>query len=175
MKRTYRILSLLLALVLTVSLFTACGKKSGKQDSDQPGTTEAPAPAGIQGETVSDHGWTVLVPEGFSLKEPGEFSYYDFAVAKSEFSFFYFITEDDNEQMQKTYDYNKNTYTNEQTDVEATYGANTWTGFQYSDGWGGYGFEAYTYFGEKMVRVSSCGFRFDSEEAKAVLASLAKE
>ena len=175
MKRTYRILSLLLALVLTLSLFTACSKKSSKQYSEQPGQTDAPASAGIKGETVSDHGWSVLVPEGFQLQEPSDISYYDFAVTKSSFYYFYFITEDDNERIQKDYEYNKNTYTNEQEDVEATYGANTWTGFQYSDGFGGYGFEVCAQFGEKLIRVSSCGFRFDSEEAKAVLASLAKE
>ena len=174
MKRTYRILSLLLALVLTLSLFTACGKKSSKQNSDQPGQTDAPAPAGIKGETVSDHGWSVLVPEGFQLQEPSDISYYDFAVTKSSFYYFYFITEDDNERIQKDYEYNKNTYTNEQEDVEATYGANTWTGFQYSDGWGGYGFEVYTTLDGKLIRVASAGFQFDSDVARAVLGSVAK-
>ena len=46
----------------------------------------------ITGEIVEYGGYTMLVPEGFTLKEPGEFSYYDISVEKSDLSFFYFIT-----------------------------------------------------------------------------------
>ena len=70
------------------------------------------------------------------------------------------------------YNYNKSTYTNEQEDVSGKYGDIEWTGFQYSDGWGGYGFELIATVNEKPVRVSSAGFKFDSEEAKTILNSL---
>lgn len=192
-----KLFALALALILTLALFTACGKKDeaknqetkpdaavdtqAQNDTEAPEETEAPAetdapadPAAVAGETVEYIGYSVLVPEGWELKEPGEFSSYDFSVRKSDFYYFDFNTEAENENAMQHYNYNKDTYTNEQVDVEATYGENTWTGFQYSDGWGGYGFEAYTSFGEKIVRVSSAGFTFDSPEAQAILASLTK-
>ena len=184
MKYTCKLLALMLALILTLALFTACGKDETKDTNPAPApgnetnapATEAPAaPAQVGGETKEYNGYAVLIPEGFALKEPGEFSSYDFSVRKSDFSYFNFNTEQDDELAMHHYNYNKNTYTNEQKDVEATYGANTWTGFQYSDGWGGYGFEAYTTLDNHVVRVSSAGFQFDSEQAQAVLASLAKK
>ena len=70
------------------------------------------------------------------------------------------------------YEYNKKTYTNEQKDVSGKYGDIEWTGFDYSDGFGGYGFEAYATANGKPVRVSCCGYKFGSEEAKAVLETL---
>lgn len=182
MKQIRKLLALALALVLALALFTACGKNDEDKDTtpapagatDAP-TTDAPAePGQISGETKEYNGYSMLIPDGFTLKEPGEFSSYDFAVRKSDFYYFDFNTEQDNELAMQHYDYNKNTYINEQTDVEATYGENTWTGFQYSDGWGGWGFEAYTTFGDHIVRVSSAGFKFDSAEAQAILASLTK-
>ncbi len=187
-----KLLALALALILTLALFTACGKtdEAKPTEAPQPGNetaapgneTEAPAPeteapadpATIVGETVEYNGYSVLVPEGWELKEPGEFSSYDFSVRRGDFYYFDFNTEAENENAMQHYNYNKNTYTNEQVDVEATCGENAWIGFQYSDGWGGYGFEAYTSFGEKIVRVSCAGFTFDSPEAQAILASLTK-
>lgn len=193
MTRSGKRIALALTLLLALALLAACGKDGGKapvQETAAATPTAAPTPAptpeptpepvpeetpgeAVTGKTAEYGSYTVLVPEGFQLKEPGEYSYYDFSVQRSEFSFIYFITEDDNEAVMEDYNYNKKTYTNEQEDVEATYGANTWTGFQYSDGWGGYGFEVYTALGEKLVRVSSCGFTFDSPVVEAVLSSFA--
>ena len=184
MKRIEKALALLLTLSLALLLCTACagktpaatGAKNDAQTTAAPETTAAPAETQskeISGRTAEWGAYTVLVPEGFELKEAGEFSYYDFSVEKSDFCYISFITEADNDTMMNKYNYNKDTYTNEQEDVEAVYGGNTWTGFQYSDGWGGYGFEAYTSLGEKLVRVSAVGYRFDSPEAQAVLGSFA--
>ena len=191
MTRSGKHLALVLSLFLVLTLFAACGKDGGNAPVQEtaaatptaaptpeptPEPTEEPVPEEtpadeITGKTAEYGSYTVLVPEDFVLKEPGEFSYYDFSVQKNELVFIYFITEDDNEDMLADYEYNKNTYTNEQQDVEAVYGANAWTGFQYSDGWGGYGFEVYTALGEKIIRVSSCGFAFDSPVVEAVLSS----
>lgn len=192
-KESAKILALLLAALMLLSVLTACGKKddgtpaggsqndtqeangNGEQDTAaQEPETEAPEtqPAEITGTTTAWGNYTVLVPEGFELAEAGEFSAYDFSVRKSSFSCFDFNTEDDDELLMTHYDYNKNTYTNEQVDVEATCGENHWIGFQYSDGFGGYGFEAYTTIEGKLVRISGIGFTFDSPEAQAVLASL---
>ncbi len=189
MKQTRKTLTLILVLLLALAMLAACGKDGGAKPTPEPKSTPKPTPQataeptpeptpeptddGIGGKTAEWNGYTLFVPDGFEIKEPGEFSYYDISVQKSEFAFIYFITEDDNEMMMEKYNYNKETYTNEQEDVEAVYGANTWTGFQYSDGWGGYGFEVYTTLGEKIVRVSSCGFRFDSPVAEAVLSAFA--
>ena len=79
--------------------------------------------------------------------------------------------EKENIYLQK-YEQNKATYTNEQTDVSGKYGDIEWTGFQYSDGAGGFGFELHAKVNGKPVRVSSAGFKFDSQEAKAVLETL---
>ena len=70
------------------------------------------------------------------------------------------------------YNYNKDTYTIEQKDVSGTIGDYTWTGFQYSDGFGGYGFELYTEVGDKVVRISSAGYEFGSAVPEAILATL---
>ena len=94
-----------------------------------------------------------------------------FSVKKSSLSGFSFSA-DSEESIKNNYDYNKKTYTNEQTDFKATFGSAEWEGFQYSDGWGGYGFELYATANGKPVRVSCAGFKFDSAEAKAVLESL---
>ncbi|MBQ2597083.1 MAG: hypothetical protein II581_04165 [Oscillospiraceae bacterium] len=132
----------------------------------------ATEPKEIVGETVTFGGYSFLVPEGYELKEPGEFSYYDFSVRKSDFRYFDFVTSDSDELIMSKYEYNKQTYTNEQVDVEAVCGEIAWTGFQYSDGWGGYGFEVYASLGGKLIRVASAGFPFDSADAKAVLGSI---
>ena len=180
MKQFQKLLILVLALTLCLTLFAGCGKKDDPTPAEDktavtdPAEKEMAKPAEVGGETVTYAGCSVLVPEGFALKEPGDFSYYDFSVRKSDFSYFDFITTDDDDLIMSKYEYNKQTYTNEQVDVEAVCGDLTWTGFQYSDGWGGYGFEVYTTLDGKLIRVASAGFQFDSDVARAVLGSVAK-
>lgn len=191
MKSLDQLLALTLVLLLTLSLLTGCGGKdpapaesapdssAAVQTAPAPETAPVPEttlpaqtePAELSGEMASWGSYAVLVPEGFELKTGEDASYCDFCVQKSDFFYIGFITEEDNELLMQKYNYNKNTYTNEQTDVEGAYGAHDWTGFQYSDGWGGYGFEVYTSLGEKLVRVSGVGYAFDSPEARAVLGS----
>ncbi len=179
MKNFIKIIALALISVMILGALASCG--SGKPEEEpedtQPADTEHADTEGdkeVTGETKEALGYKVLVPEGFELAMAGEFSSYDFSVRKSDFVYFDFNTESDDDLMMQHYNYNKNTYTNEQQDVAATCGANEWTGFQYSDGWGGYGFEAYTTVDGKTVRVSCAGFKFDSAEAEAILASLTK-
>lgn len=175
MKKLVKIVSVILVTVLALAVLASCGDKAPADTEDVAGTeadTEAETEAeNVTGEVVEFGNYKVLVPAEFELKEPGEFSSYDFSVRKSDFVCFDFNTESDDELMMQHYNYNKNTYTNEQTDFEKAYGDNTWTGFQYSDGWGGYGFEAYTTLGEKIVRVSAIGFKYDSATSEAVLSS----
>ncbi len=118
--------------------------------------------------------YSVGVPEGWEFVKGDVFDEDDTrycSVKKSLFYYFDFKMETE-ETMNNQYGYNKNTYTNEQQDVSGTYGGIDWTGFQYSDGFGGYGFELYAIANGKPVRVSSAGFTFDSEETKTVLGSL---
>ena len=118
--------------------------------------------------------WTVNVPGEFTLKGGDFIDENDkryFSVKKSDFKYFDFNA-DGEENIKKHYEYNKKTYTNEQQDVKGTYGSNEWVGFQYSDGFGGFGFEAYATVGGELIRVSAAGFKFDSNEAKDVLGSL---
>lgn len=184
-----RLLLILLTLCLCLCL-TACGddddddrkSDSGKKtesrdddrdDEDEPTPTDAPDGLTISAtETWGD--LTVGVPDGWTFSKGDTFDETDTrycSLKKSVLVFFDFKLEDESLAKQH-YDYNKNTYTNEQVDVSGTYGTIDWTGFQYSDGWGGYGFELIAEVNGKPVRVSCCGYKFDSKEAKAVLESL---
>jgi len=123
-------------------------------------------------ETWGDY--TVGVPEGWEFRKGDFLDENDTkycSVKKSDFKFFDFKMEEE-QVANNQYNYNKNTYTNEQEDIAGKYGDIDWTGFQYSDGWGGYGFELIATVNEKYVRVSCSGYKFDSEEAKLVLESL---
>lgn len=185
MKKITAVIALLLAVMMLASVLVACGESKSEKPADdsKPAETsaeeqtEAPASekADITGTNADWGAYTVLIPDGFELKEAGEFSSYDFSVRKSDFSFFDFNTEADDDNMMQHYNYNKSTYINEQKEFEQTWGANQWTGFQYSDGFGGWGFEAYTTVDGKIVRVSSAGFTYDSAEAEAVMASFSKK
>ncbi|MCR5149381.1 MAG: hypothetical protein K6C35_10525 [Eubacterium sp.] len=179
--RIKRLGSIVLALSMCACL-TACGSSDDKSDKKDettkaPAATEAPvateAPA-AGAETKTSGGWSVEVPAEWEFKigdfiDENDTRY--FSVKKSSFKYFDFSADDD-ESIKKNYDYNKKTYTNEQTDFKATFGSAEWEGFQYSDGFGGYGFEAFATVGGKLIRVASAGFKYDSEEAKAVLGSL---
>lgn len=181
MKKTISFAALMLAILMLTAVLAACG---GSDSTDAPESTAADvtveetqgdiAPteaADITGTAGSWGAYTVLIPDGYELKEGGEYSSYDFSVRKSDFKAFDFNTEADDDNMMQHYNYNKETYINEQIDVAADYDGTEWTGFQYSDGFGGYGFEAYTTLNGKIVRVSGIGFTFDSAEAEAVLES----
>lgn len=177
MKRN-RIFATLLAGILCLSL-AACSpseqkpaeqKPAEQKQTDAPATTEA-APAA---QTVTWGDWTVDVPAEWELKGGDVFDANDtryFSVKKSTFKYFDFKA-DGEEQIMTHYNYNKNAYTNEQKDVNGSFGGNDWVGFQYSDGYGGYGFEAYTTVDGEMIRVSAVGFSFDDEMVKTVLSSL---
>ena len=177
------IIPLLLALVLCVSV-CACGAaaKEGNESSaetiepaettESQEQTETEQPTETQ--TMSWGDWTIDVPGGFELKGGDFLDETDpryFKVKKSDFSYFDFKA-DGEERIMSNYNYNKETYTNEQEDVNSTFGGNEWIGFQYSDGFGGYGFEAYTTIDGEMIRVSSAGFAFDEDVVDTILSSL---
>lgn len=163
----------------------ACGGSSESTTSapaadPTPVATEAPteaAPAASGVTIASTETWgdyAVGIPEGWKFRKGDTFDENDThycSVKKSDFSYFDFKMEKE-ETMKNQYEYNKKTYTNEQKDVSGKIGDIDWTGFEYSDGWGGYGFELYATANGKPVRVSCAGFKFDSAEAKAVLESL---
>ena len=181
-----KILTILAVMSLAVCM-AACssGESSDKKDSKKSGkdteevteatteeTTEDVSLAIGSTETWGDY--TVGIPEGWTFRKGDFFDEEDTrycSVKKSDFSYFDFKMEDDNVAQQQ-YKYNKDTYTNEQEDVSGTFGDISWEGFQYSDGWGGYGFELIASVNGKNIRVSSCGFRFDSAETALVLGSL---
>lgn len=179
-KNFLKFLAFTVVIVMALAALASCGATAEIVESEDEPVETTPKDTGVEteeekevtGEVTEVEGYAVLVPEGFDLKMPGEFSPYDFEVQKGDFHYYDFNVKDDDEGIMQHYNYNKNTYTNEQKDVAATYGDNEWTGFQYSDGWGGYGFEAYCEIGGKLVRVSSAGAEFDSAEAAAILASL---
>lgn len=185
-----RIIALLMVLTMAICC-TACAGKGKKEEKpaekpvesevveEEPAEEpeEAPVEEGekvkiASQETAGD--FSVGVPEGFEFSI-GDFmdetDVREFHVKKTDLVFFDFHATDEELAMQH-YDYNKNTYTNEQVDFEDDYNGIHWTGFQYSDGFGGYGFEAYAYFEGRILRVSCCGYKPDDEMSKAVLNSV---
>ena len=117
---------------------------------------------------------TVSVPSGFELRKGDALDDKDTRVCslkKSDFHYIDFKMEDDDVCKQQ-YEYNKKTYTNEQKDVSVTYGDIEWTGFEYGDGLGGKGFEAYAKVNGKNLRISGAGVALDSEEAKEILCTV---
>lgn len=176
-----KLICILLALCMLAAL-SACGGDAQNQPAaptatsePAPAATEAPAeaPAG-PAETLTWGDWSFAVPDGFELKGGDLWDENDpryFSLKKSDFSYFDFKADDENTIM-NSYNYNKQTYTNEQKDVQARLGDIEWVGFQYGDGFGGQGFEAYATVDGTPIRVSSAGFPFDSDTAKEILGSL---
>lgn len=176
-------IALLLVCCLCLSL-CACGSNEPKATDGKQGTTAGGTTAGstavpgttepAASQTMRCGDWTVEVPAGYELKIGDFMDETDtryFSVRKSNFSYFDFSA-DGEESIRRHYYYNRETYINEQKDVKGRFGGNEWVGFQYSDGYGGYGVEAYAFVGGEMIRVASAGYDFDSDVLKAVLGSL---
>ena len=169
--------SIILASSLMLGM-TACGDSSSKSEDNSTASSAAASSKAeekqITGETKTWGVFTVLIPEGWKLREGDALNDKDpnyCSVKKSDFSYFDLKSETD-EVSKKQYDYNKKTYTQDQKDLPATkVGDIEWNGFEYG-GDLNKGFELYATVNGKNIRVSSCGFKFDSPEAKAVLASI---
>ncbi|MBO4394860.1 MAG: hypothetical protein J5819_00755 [Eubacterium sp.] len=144
---------------------------SGSNESD--GTSSD----SVDMSTAKEETWgvfTISVPTGFEFKTGDTLDEkYEGSCSVKESTFKYFdIDISDKENGMNHYNYNKETYTNEQKDVSGTIGDFSWTGFQYSDGFGGYGFELYTEVGDQVLRISSAGYEFGSAVPEAILATL---
>lgn len=137
--------------------------------------TETSSDFTMDGAEVKEWGdYTVSVPSGWTFREGDAFDDTDkryCSVKKGDLYYIDFIMDENEDTIMNSYNYNKNTYTNEQVDVSGTYGDIAWTGFQYSDGFGGHGCELYSTVGKKFVRIAST-FGFDSPEVKGILESL---
>ena len=181
-----------LGLILAMSFaLTACDKATEEAvddaaqdvvDSITDAVDDLTGDSGSAGDSVdmstaTEQTWgvfTISVPAGFEFKTGYSLDETDkecCSVKESTFKYFD-ISRADKEQGMSTYNYNKENYTNEQKDVSGQIGDFNWTGFQYSDGFGGYGFELYTEVGDKVVRISSAGYEFGSAVPEAVLATL---
>lgn len=166
------IVALLLAGSMSLGLCACAGSDPTDTTAANPAaqnTTEAAAKAQVM--TCGD--WTVEVPAGYELKigdflDENDTRY--FSVRKSSFSYMDFSA-DGEERVMNKYNYNKDTYTNEQKDVSGSFGGHEWVGFQYSTGVG-CGVEAYTTINGEMIRVASAGYAFDDATFAAVLSSL---
>ena len=169
--------SIILASSLMLGM-TACGDSSSKSEDNSTASSEAVSSASedkeITGKTETWGVFTVLVPDGWTLRKGDALDENDqtvCSVKKSDFSYFDLKSEKDDIMKQK-YDYNKKTYTQDQKDLPATkVGDIEWNGFEYGGDFNK-GFELYATVNGKNIRVSSCGFKFDSPEAKAVLGSI---
>ena len=169
--------SIILASSLMLGM-TACGDSSSKSEDNSTASSEAASSKAedkkITGKTETWGVFTVLVPDGWTLRKGDALDDNDqtvCSVKKSDFSYFDLKSEKDDVMKQK-YDYNKKTYTQDQKDLPATkVGDIEWNGFEYG-GDLNKGFELYATVNGKNIRVSSCGLKFDSPEAKAVLTSI---
>lgn len=183
-KNTMRLFALLLALMMVLVL-AACGGDDPADDSDledgvqsdslNNNDTPADGDGGVTGSTDGFGDFaSILVPEEFRFERDSwnEENPHYVSVKRSDFAYFDFRNFTDEEELMKEYEYVKKTYTNEQQDVSANYGGIDWTGFQYGDGYGGYGFEAYAIIGNNYLKVASGGFAFDNEIAQAILGSV---
>ena len=179
-----KILALLLTAVMSLSV-TACGGDPSSDSKAESSSSESSEDTfdyeyssseidASVGQTMTWGSYSFFVPDGMTLKDGDTFDENDpryFSIQKSSLSSYDFKTEDSEENMMNTYNYNKKTYTNGQFDVEDTYGGIKWTGFQY-DGFGTPGFEAYTTIDGVYLRVSCTCHAFDSDIAKAILGSI---
>ena len=186
-----KLLMLVLVLCLCVCL-AACDDDYDDDDDDDEDDkrTEASTPTPeelVENATPTPEGgpeiasmetwgdFTVGVPVGWTFRKGDAFDEDDTrycSVKMSDFKYFDFKLESD-ELATQHYLYNKETYTNEQKIVSGTFGDISWDGFQYSDGWGGYGFELITTLDDgRRARVSSCGFQINSDEVALVLSTL---
>ena len=160
---------------------TACGGKdketttAAATEAAVETTTEAATEAPAAAETKTWGDFTIDVPGGYEFKGGDVFDENDtryFSVKKNSFAYFDFKSEDSEQNMMNQYDYNKKTYTQDQKDLPATkVGDIEWNGFEYGGDFNK-GFELYATVNGKNIRVSSCGFKFDSPEAKAILGSI---
>ena len=181
MKKLKKIAIYSCAFALGLSM-TACGKKeSDKKDTTEITETEEETEdvteEEVSGkeETVTWGFYTITVPAGCTFEGGGFMDENDtryFKIKKSDFTYFDFKAEDSEDNMMGAYNYNKDTYTNEQKDVSGTFGDIKWTGFQYGDGFGGNGFELYATINGKYIRISSAGYAFDDPMVEKVLGSL---
>ncbi len=165
-----RSISIILATSLMLGM-TACGDSSNTDSSSEVSSSDS---EGIKGETKAWGPYTVLVPEGWYLKGGDVFDEKDeniCSVRKSDFVYFDFKSETE-EVMKKQYEYNHNTYTLNQKDLEQTEIAGiSWNGFDYGSEINP-GFELYAAYKDKYLRVSCVGFTFNSRQAQEILSSL---
>lgn len=182
MKKNLLIISFMLMCALTLGCLAGCGSDNGGMENEVSTNTnvtteETPEaePAATGGGVQEWGDFTVMVPEGFSIRG---YDFMDetnptmFIVEKSDYVYFNFWDVPSEEQMMSDYNGLKNTYTNGQVEVSATYNGVDWVGFQYDDGFGGNGFEVYAVMGDKFLRVGCCGFTLDDATAETVLGSL---
>ncbi len=155
------------------------------QETSSPEEESAETPALTEDATTEASGesrteewgkFSVLVPAGFEFSGGDVLDETDtryFSVKKCFFSSFDFKTEETDENMTASYNYNKETYTNGQKpETSGTFGSLEWTGFDY-DGAGTPCFELYGKIEGINVRVSGIGFTLSDSETKEVLGSLA--
>ncbi|WP_028504621.1 hypothetical protein [Ruminococcus sp. FC2018] len=167
-----RSVSIILATSLMLGM-TACGDSSNAESSSEVSSSAAGSEQ-VKGESKTWGSFTVLVPDGWTLKGGDVFDEKDeniCSVRKSDFTYLDFKSEKE-EVMKQQYDYNHRTYTLNQKDLPETEIAGIkWNGFEYGAEINP-GFELYASYSGKNLRVSCVGFTFNSKEAQAILDSL---
>ena len=175
MKKTVRLLAVILVAALSILALASCGGTATPADpsNTDPANTE-PSNNTVKG-TTGEHGYyKVLVPEGYTLKhedlfgdnKPGKFNINS---DSSSFTYFMFGMYDSAEEAQSNVDTTKDI--NEADDVTVEIGGKTWKGCAYDAS----GIPCYSIFAEfdgHFVLVTAAGNAYNSEITSAVLSSL---
>ena len=169
MKKAIRILALVMAMLLAVGVFAACGESGGSGDKVSDGGES------VKGETKTWGNITVLVPEGMTLKGGNILDENDpdvVNISKTDNAMNYFlITVDDDEEDAKGGIDSTREINSGCEDVTVEAGGKTWKGvkYQYS---GNDVFQIYATVDGRVPVVQCYGFAPDSDTSKAILASL---
>lgn len=171
MKKTLKIAALILAIVFVVCAFAACGASGNNGDSNEADQTSA-----VKGETKTWGYFSVLVPEGYSLKggdildendvskcsvskDDSMLTYMNFSVVDAETA---------TNSLATTKEMNSE---HGAADVTVDANGTTWTGVAY-DAYGTPCFQGYATIGDNTVLITSAGNEYSSDIMNAVLASI---
>ena len=172
-------------LIICLTL-TACGNNEEKSTKAPDATAEERVLKGdtepVDMQNAAKQTWDYMamyIPEGFDFyggtnEDPSDIRY--FAIQKSSDKYFAFDVEDEKSIVMDQYKEYKKKYTNEQEDVDETYGANDWVGFQFVDEETGHvKFVAHTKKYGTYILLRAEGFDFYSEATKSVIGAVEVE
>lgn len=164
MKKSFKITSLLIALVMVIGVLAACGASGGNGGSS------------VKGEESSWGYYTkVFVPEGYVLKggdmlNENDKTKMNINVENTSFTYYMFSIFDSEDSVTMSLDTTKEINEGAK-DVTLDVGGVKWTGVAYNS-LGVDCFSMYAVYGESYVLLNAAGNAYDGEITNAILSSL---